>query len=362
MRTPNLAALSLLAVGAACIHDPRPRQLAGGETITLESVELQLPAEPGWSVLQWAEREKRGVKLWRSSPAGTGGALASVVELNSTRADWTPEAFLAWARPKAPLEGDTVAFTPAPSEAVILDERFGPLSASGTFRIVPRSGAATPAGELFMRAFGPPGGNRIVVAHAKIAQEPGEPAPANAEPVLAGLRLRDPSAPGTGAASLPDVEGLGWGQVSAGAGAALRDGRWVPGAVLKGAVLGEAVYPRVRGGFGSGLAYTLFMGGDAEGSLVTQGLDWSMHAVRGPLRYGIGLDVGLVTRDPGEEDQKNYFAIGPRAFAGVDLLRTRTGAVVALEAEAAATTPGVVQGSLAAVVRFDAASLDSTPR
>lgn len=334
-----------------------PRQLASGETVTLKSVELQVPAEAGWFVHHHAAQGHRLVELRRVSPSGVVMAEASLEERDWARPDWTPETFLAWARPKEPFESDQATFTPTPSEAVVLDERFGALSARGTFQIVPRSGATIPAGELFLRTFVPPRGNRLVIARSKVAQEVGAPVTAKAEPVLAGLRLRDSSAPGAASASVPDLEGRGWGLVGAGAGAAFYEGRWVPGAVLKGAILGEAFFPRAREGFGYGLAYCLFMGGDAEGSMVTQALDWNVHAVRGPLRYGVGLDVGLATRSPGEKDEKNSFAIGSRAFAAVDLLRTRTGTAFALEAEAAATTPGVLQGSLSAVLRFDAASL-----
>jgi hypothetical protein len=352
----HLALLAALLAAAGCVHAPKARQLAGGETLILETVEFQVPSEPGWFAFHQTTPTEEELKLVHLTPAGAQDRSVTITERPIRRMNWEPARFLEWVRPADPLDRADTTFTPTAAEAYSLDGRFGPHSVKGTLRFAPRyANSGIPPGTLEHRAFvasdrRPP---RYVLASAKTwTRDPADPP--SAAPPLDGLRLRPAGAPAD-AASRPDVEGRAiWAAALGGAVAEVR-GHRMTGATLRLDFSGESWFPSTREGVGANLTLRTVVADGSGYSAATATVGAGLHAVRGRVRYGAALDLGVASSAPWGGKADEDFAVGGRVFGSYDLWQAaRKPVAAALELELSATTPGFYVAALNLVARLPA--------
>lgn len=193
-------AVCCLAV-SACAH--APRRPAGGETISLDTVELRVPDEPGWRAFDRQGPGTRVVRLEHVTPAGEVDRRFRITECWGLARDWTPEGFLAHAERATPLHEGELDGGYVPGEPFRPDDRFGPRAVRRTVTAPPRGPKATAATTATQLVFVPlePLPSRTVTAWEGSAD--------GTTPVMDSLRLVEPVPEGTppNPSSDPDVLG-----------------------------------------------------------------------------------------------------------------------------------------------------------
>ncbi len=356
MRTGHLVAVAA-TFALACVHPPTmARALRPREAVVLEAVSFEAPAEDGWTIADGAEPSKRTVTLEHRAPDGEPDRWVSVEEWVWPTKRITPERLLSLARESVPVTNPNAVVTPSPQQAMSLDGRFGPRSASGTVRSEPTPDGAgkTLRGSLHLREWiAPEPADRYVRVGWKERADP-RGLSSDAPWREFDASLRSPPAPGANR-SAPDFEERGAGVFTTGAMVASLRGERIVGGGLRFGVAGDLLFPRA--GVLRSVTYDAWLAGgenDEWSALVTT-VGATLWQGAGRLRWGVGGELGASFLSiPHTDTSIPGLVLGARAAAQLDLLRFRwpTGrADVFLEIEGGAAIQSLYRAGAALGMR-----------
>jgi hypothetical protein len=161
MRCLSVTAAVAALTAAACVHDPPARARSPRETVVLDAVTFECPGEPGWRATDVSAPGLPEVSTVALAGPVAGGfrRVALVREWARTPRAISREEFLEQVRGSFVAEDPSWIATPTPAQAIVAEERFGPLSARGALRLDPaseRGDDGEPARVVHVLQFVPP--------------------------------------------------------------------------------------------------------------------------------------------------------------------------------------------------------------